>query len=327
MVKGVYVIAEIGINHEGSAERCAEMIRDARRSGADAVKLQTIDPDVCYVQGTESYKIFKGSTLTKDETSRMFEFAKQNNIDILTTCGDINTARWVDRLNPSGWKISSGLLTHTSFVRQVASFGRQMIMSTGLSSVSEIDEAVRVVESTGNTDITILQCTSLYPAPETKLNLSCIQSFSRRYPYKIGYSDHSEGIDAAFLSVAAGASVIEKHFTYDTSRCGYDHHISLEREGFSEMVKRIRLAEVMMGVEDKELDAEITNNRKRYLRTIVATRPLEEGDKLTEDNIGVKRPMPGKQGADPKLYELILGKEVKRSIGKDEPVAIEDIQL
>ena len=325
MVDGVYVIAEIGINHEGDIEACRRMIDLAVKSGANAVKLQTIDADLNYVKGTDSYKVFKASELTRDETTEMFRYAQELGIDIFTTCGDLATANWVNELNPAAWKVSSGLLTHIPMIKYLASFNRPMLISTGMATICEIDQAIKSIEETGNNDITIFQCTSQYPTPSEGVNLSSIKFLRERYGYDVGFSDHSIGDDAAFLSVGVGAIIIEKHFTFDSSRIGFDHAISLEPNEFSKMISRIRHAETLLGSYEKVV-GDITNKtRDKILRTIVALRKIKKGDILTPYNLGVKRPLPGKRGSEPIFLDNMIGKVSKRSFDIDEPVNIEDV--
>jgi len=321
----VYVIAEIGINHEGDVSKCQEMIDAACQAGADAVKLQTIDADANYVNGTESYAVFKDSELTQDETNDMFQYAKKLGVDIFTTCGDLPTAQWVDELNPVAWKISSGLLTHIPMIRALADFGRPMLISTGMAKISEIDQAIEVVKESGNNKISLFQCTSLYPAPPETLNLAVIKFLKDRYGYDVGFSDHSIGDDAAFLAVATGATMIEKHFTFDTKRLGFDHGVSLEHDGFRQLVKRIRLAELIMGTKDKVVGDLININRSKYLRTIVALKKITKGNVFDYENLGVKRALQGQLGYAPKYIEKLIGRTAARSISKGEPVMAEDV--
>jgi sialic acid synthase SpsE len=303
----VYVIAEIGINHEGNVEQCAKMIKAAAEIGVDAVKLQTIDADSNYVVGSESYKVFKGSELTREETANMFNLARENGIDVFTTVGDVGTAEWVEKLEPSCWKISSGLLTHIPMARHLASLKRPLLISTGMANVDDIDLAIETAKLTGNNDISLFQCTSLYPAPLDSLNLSTISWLKERYGYDVGFSDHSLGSDAAFLSVGAGATLIEKHFSLDPSQSGFDHKISLNIAGFKGMVERVRVAEKMMGTMQKEVSEAVNNTRMKYLRSVVATRSIMAGQKFSCENIGIKRTLPGNLGLAPKYFEFIIG--------------------
>jgi sialic acid synthase SpsE len=322
----VYIIAEIGINHEGDVEQCAKMINAAAEIGVDAVKLQTIDADSNYVVDSESYKVFKGSELTREETANMFNLARKNGIDMFTTVGDISTANWIEKLEPSCWKISSGLLTHIPMIRHLASLKRPLLISTGMANVDDIDLAIKTSQSVGNNDISLLQCTSLYPAPFDSLNLSTISWLKERYGYDVGFSDHSLGSDAAFLSVGSGATLIEKHFSLDHNQSGFDHKISLNIVNFKKMVGRVRIAEKMMGIMQKEVSEDISNTRMKYLRSVVATRSIMTGQKFSDKNIGIKRTLPGDLGLAPKYFESIIGSIATINIKSNQPIRQTDFK-
>jgi len=321
----VKIIAEIGINHEGSVEKCARMIKEAANVGVNAVKLQTIDADANYVVGSESYKIFKGSELTREETSDMFDLARAKGLEIFTTAGDIETIKWVEEFKPSCWKISSGLLTHIPMVRYLASLGRPLLVSTGMASVDDIDLAIETIRSTGNSNISLFQCTSLYPAPVDSLNLSTISWLKERYNCKVGFSDHSLGSDAAFLSVGAGATLIEKHFSLDNGRSGFDHKISLNPNGLKEMIGRIREAEQIMGEPIKYVSEPINKMREKFLRSVVAIDSILKGDIFSSENIGVRRTLSDKKGSEPKYFDTMLGLIAKKDFNVNDPITIEEI--
>ena len=321
----VKIIAEIGINHEGSVEKCARMIKEAANVGVNAVKLQTIDADANYVVGSESYKIFKGSELTREETSDMFDLARAKGLEIFTTAGDIETIKWVEEFKPSCWKISSGLLTHIPMVRYLASLGRPLLVSTGMASVDDIDLAIETIRSTGNSNISLFQCTSLYPAPVDSLNLSTISWLKERYNCKVGFSDHSLGSDAAFLSVGAGATLIEKHFSLDNGRSGFDHKISLDPNGLKEMIGRIRAAEQIMGEPIKYVSEPIKKMREKFLRSVVAIDSISKGDIFSSENIGVRRTLSDKKGSEPKYFDTMLGLVAKKDFNVNDPITIEEI--
>ena len=321
----VKIIAEIGINHEGSVEKCARMIKEAANVGVNAVKLQTIDADANYVVGSESYKIFKGSELTREETSDMFDLARAKGLEIFTTAGDIETIKWVEEFKPSCWKISSGLLTHIPMVRYLASLGRPLLVSTGMASVDDIDLAIETIRSAGNSNISLFQCTSLYPAPIDSLNLSTISWLKERYNCKVGFSDHSLGSDAAFLSVGAGATLIEKHFSLDNGRSGFDHKISLNPNGLKEMIGRIREAEQIMGEPIKYVSEPINKMREKFLRSVVAIDSISKGEIFSSENIGVRRTLSGKKGSEPKYFDTMLGLIAKKDFNVNDPITIEEI--
>jgi N,N'-diacetyllegionaminate synthase len=325
-INKTYIIAEIGINHEGDVNVCEKMVLAAAECGVDAVKLQTVDPGANYIKGAESYNIFKEAELTQNETSRIFTFAREHGLDIFTTSGDVETINWVDSLNPSHWKISSGLLTHIPIIKYLASLNRPLLISTGMASEEDIDLAVKTAKSTGNNNISLFQCTSIYPTPFDEVNLSAISWLKNKYKIPVGLSDHSNGDDAVFLSIAAGATLIEKHFSLDTNRAGYDHGVSLNKKGLKKMVERVRLAEIMMGNKKKVLSNEVKKTRDKFSRYIVATQSISVGDKFSTYNMGIKRTLPGVSGLEPKSYESIIGETSISNIRIDQPIQLKDFK-
>ncbi|MDC0476395.1 N-acetylneuraminate synthase family protein [Alphaproteobacteria bacterium] len=279
-----YVIAEIGINHEGSVDRCAEMVRASASAGADAIKLQTVDASRCYAPDTESYKVFSEAALTEAETANMFQLARDCGADVFTTSGDLQTLKWVDRLNPAAHKISSGLLSCTPIVKEACKFGRPVLISTGMSGTATIDQSVEIARQFG-CKTALFQCTSLYPCPIKKLNLSAIGGLSNRYRVPTGFSDHSLGVHMAPLAVAAGARLIEKHITFDKNRSGFDHSISLETNEFAKMVTLVRQAETAMGQADKTVDDVIARQAQQFERRLAAAHDLPAGHVLTIDDL------------------------------------------
>ena len=317
MKKKVFIIAEIGINHEGNINKCLKLIKKAKFAGADAVKLQTIDPANNYVSNSKSFEIFNKGILSIEETKKAFNYAKKNKIKIFTTCGDINTAKWVEKLNPIAWKISSGLIHHIPLISYLSKFKRTMILSTGIAKFEEVGTAVKAVRAKGNNKIVILQCTSNYPVRNENINLSKIRLFKKKYKCEVGFSDHSIGSDAAFLSVAAGATYLEKHFTLNKKSKGFDHKISLEPKEFKNMVHKIRLAEKMMGSKNLKLEKNILKIRNTLKRIIVAKKDIKKGDKLSEENLSIKRGFNAKKSLPPVMINKIIGKKSLKYAKKD----------
>ncbi len=324
----VVVIAEIGINHEGNVDTCARMIEAAVASGADAVKLQTIDADENYVRGTESHRIFSDSALSREDTYRMFELGRNLDVEVFTTCGDFATLDWVDQLNPSAHKISSGLFTNLPFIRRAAETGRTLLMSTGAAAADEIAESVKTVRDAGVVGVGLFQCTSLYPAPKESVNLANIPWLSRQFDLPTGFSDHTVGWEAAMLSVGAGACMIEKHFTLDQQRDGYDHHLSLEPQEFAALVEKVRQAETILGIAGKNLKEDEGAKALELHRVLVARKRIVAGEIFSRENLGLKRPLPGKLGLSPRDYERVLGQHASRDLEFDDPIteeAVEDL--
>ncbi len=316
----VLVIAEIGINHEGDAEVCARMVEAAVAAGADAIKLQTIDPDRNYVPGTESHRLFQTAVLSREQTARMFARTLELGAEPFTTVGDFATLEWVRRLDPSGYKISSGLLTCLPIVARVAATGRPLLMSTGMALPEDVDSAVKVARDAGARDLMLLQCTSLYPAPLDRLNLAAIGHLSERYGLLSGFSDHSVGSKAAALAVAAGAVAIEKHFSLDPSRPSFDHGISLDPHGFKQMVHEIRDAEAARGRVEHAILPDVREKRRlasRYLGTIA---PIAAGQFLTEANVGFLRLTDTNNALPAAAFDEILGTRAVTDLAPHAPL-------
>lgn len=320
------VIAEIGINHEGSFETCAEMIRAAAASGVSAMKLQTIDPDRNYVVGTESHDLFSKAQLSRDDTARAFDLARQLGIEPLTTAGDAETIEWVEQLEPAAHKVSSGLLTNSPVLETLASLGRSLLISTGMAEQQDIDEAVECIKTAGSPPFAIFQCTSLYPTPPARLNLRAIRLLGERYNVPTGLSDHSEGVRAASLAVAGGAAMIEKHFSLDPSRPSFDHRLSLDPAGLRELVQGVREADEMMGTGAKVLDEDEKDARRRFHRVLVATRDISAGEVLSASDVTPKRPLPGTTGLAPRFHRAVIGRVIVRDLKLDETISIQDLE-
>lgn len=314
------VVAEIGINHEGDAATCQELVRAAAQAGADAVKLQTIVADENYVPGTESYAIFGDAELSLEETGDMFALARDLGMEAFTTAGDAITLALVDGLQPAAHKISSGLLTHLPLIQQAAQTGRTVVISTGMAGLDEIDPAVRAAREARASGLVLLQCTSEYPAPPGTLNLAAIRTLETRFEVPVGFSDHSLGIDAPPLAVGAGAVMVEKHLTLDTSRRGFDHAISLPPDDFARMVERIRQAESMFGSGEKRPTPQEQANAERFRRSLVARREIPAGSTLERDDVGVMRTPPEIRGLPPSALETVIGMRSRRRLSRFEPL-------
>ena len=246
-----FVIAEIGINHGGDESRCAAMIEAAAAAGADAAKLQTVDADASYHPETESHRAFRGAALSRDALLRLMALAEQTGIVLFSTPGDLASLALIADVGMPAIKISSGLLTNTPLIRAAARTGRPLILSTGMADMSDVDAAVAAAGAGGCRAFALLQCTSLYPAPTEALNLRAMACMLGRYAVPVGYSDHHDGALAVVAAAAAGANLIEKHFTLDRSEAGADHAISLEADDFARMVQDIRSVEAMLGRDEK----------------------------------------------------------------------------
>jgi len=322
----VFIIAEIGINHEGRLAECVAMIDRAAAAGADAVKLQLVNADESYVPGTASYETFKRAELAEKEIETVFQHARQTGIDIFCTCGDFTSFETIERFDPPAYKVSSGLLTHIPLIERLAASGKALLMSTGMADVSLIQTAVDTATSAGAKNLGLFQCTSLYPAPPAALHLYAISYLEKRFNLSTGFSDHSKGTHAAPIAVAAGARMIEKHFSLDPGRRGFDHHISLDPGRFTEMVQAVRQVEKMMGIFDKiPVSAEKTCSNALH-RCIVAKRDIRFNQVLTDNDIGVMRVNAVDFGLPPAEFSRTLGKRTKRAVKRFTPINDEDLE-
>ena len=296
------------------------MITEAAKAGADAIKLQTIDPDENYLKNTLSHKIFSNAQLTKKEIGSLFKIAKNLGVDPFTTAGDFKTIDWVNELNPSAFKISSSLLTCLPIIKYIAKKKRPILISTGMANIREIELAVETAKKANAKSISILHCTSLYPTPTNKLNLATIGLLREKFNLQVGYSDHSLGSDVAKLAVAAGARIVEKHFTLDSKRKGFDHAISLEPPAFRKMVNEIRAMEKMLGKKEKIISKEEKQKIPNLRRYLVVKNDIEKGERFTEDNLGFCRIQGNKNSLEPKYFESVLGRRARKKISSQTPL-------
>jgi sialic acid synthase SpsE len=318
------VVAEIGINHEGDLASCLSMIDAAADAGADAIKLQTADPDENYVPGSESHSLYTSAFLGEPETRAAFVRAHAQGMEAFTTTG-LSTLDWIERLDPACYKISSSTLLHLPLIRRCAETGRSLILSTGMATAEDVDAAVSWVRSCGVESFVLMQCTSLYPAKSDTLDLAVIPALQKRYNVPVGFSDHSLGIDASPIAVALGARVIEKHFTLDPTREGFDHGISLAPSGFADMVEKIRTAEAMLGHREKRLLPEVAEVAKRMKRSLVARQEISAGSCFSIDNVGVMRVGRDSEALSPRDYFDLLGRTASRKVARWAPIVAEDL--
>ncbi len=307
------IIAEIGINHEGSPETCARMIEAAKRAGVTTVKLQTSNADEHYLPDTESYNIYKSSALDPAVTAEMFEYAKCLGLDIFTTCGDMETLAYIEKLRPSAYKISSGMLGNLPMIREFALTGRPLLFSSGMSTLEDLDLAIGSAVDAGAKHLAVMQCVSLYPAKAEQMNLRAMKMLESRYHAPSGLSDHSLGIEVSCLAVAAGAHVIEKHFSLDPTRDGFDHGISLDESGFNELVMGVRRVESILGDGVKRLDPEELLSQQKYARFLVLKRDVCAGEILGRDDLSIKRVKAETNGLRSILFDAVLGAKILKN--------------
>lgn len=326
-----FIIAELSANHGGDLGIAKETVRAAKRAGADAIKLQTYTADTITLnvrndnfkinQGTAwdgqyFYDLYKGASLPWEWHEELFAVAKEEGLICFSSPFDRTAVDFLEKLDAPIYKIASFEITDIPLIEYAASKGKPMIISTGIATLEDIELAIEACKREGNHDITILKCTSAYPADPEDANLITIPDIIKRFKVNSGLSDHTLGIEAPVVAVSLGAKVIEKHFILNKSIGGADAHFSLDEMEFKKMVEAVRMAEKMMG----KVDYDLTEKKKKsryFSRSLFITEDVVKGDIITEDNVRSVRPG---IGMHPKYYKDILGKKFSESAEKGTPL-------
>jgi len=328
---GVLIIAEAGVNHNGSLELAKKLVEKAKEAGADAIKFQTFKvkevispkaPMADYQKknlGKEmsQLEMIKKLELSYEDFKILKNYCDELGITFLSSPFDVESARFLADLGLELFKIPSGEITNYPLLREIGSYKKKVILSTGMADLGEIEDALDVLIASGTKreDITVLHCTSEYPAPYEEVNLRAMLTIKEAFKVRVGYSDHTEGIEISIAAVALGAEVIEKHFTLDRNLPGPDHKASLEPHQFQKMVESIRHVEMALGNGIKKPSPSELKNKKLVRKSIVARRNIKKGEIFTEENITTKRP---EGGLSPMMWEEVLGKRAPRDFEKDE---------
>jgi len=333
----VYIIAEIGSNFDGSMERAKMLIDFAKDCGADAVKFQCFTPDkIISKEGFDKlrlgfqakweksvYEVYKSAEFPREWHDELFNYATKNGLHFLSSPYDKEAADILDELGVPGFKIGSGDITWHEMLRYIAKKEKPIILSTGASTIAEIDEALKAIRSEGNDDIILLQCVTNYPSHFESANIRAMKAMGELFDVLVGYSDHTPGIVIPLGAVSLGACVIEKHFTDDKTRAGPDHPFAMNVREFKEMVDSIRTLEKAFGSPVKGLYEEEKETLILQRRCLRAAKDIAKGSKITEHLIDVLRP--AKDALEPKYKETIIGREVKVDMKKGDPFTWEKI--
>lgn len=327
----VLVIAEAGVNHNGSLELALELVKKAAWAGADIIKFQTFKAELCVSQYAEKAEYQKETTGSADNQLKLLkklelsdqdfyeinEKCKACNIQFMSTPFDPISVLFLKNMQMPYWKIPSGEITNLPYLEAIGKLQQPVIMSTGMSSREEIAAALQVLKKQGTEEIILLHCTTEYPAPYEEVNLKAMRTMEEQFHCPIGYSDHTKGITIPIAAVAMGAAVIEKHFTLDCNMTGPDHKASLEPEELRRMIKQIRFVEKAMGDGIKRPTESEKKNIPAARKSIVASEDIKEGQQFTEQNLAVKRPG---TGITPMRWHEIIGTKAKRNFKKDEMI-------
>ena len=329
----VFIIAEAGVNHNGSLETAKRLIDVASEAGADAVKFQTFKAEKLVCKNTRKaeyqmnttdasetqYDMLKKLELTDIMHKELMAYCEKRNILFLSTPFDMDSIDYLNGIGITMMKIPSGEITNYPYLKKIAQTHKPVILSTGMSTLEEVREAIEVLNKNGSEDLTVLHCNTEYPTPFNDVNLEVLHTLRDELGVKVGYSDHSMGIEIPIAAVAMGATVIEKHFTLDKGMKGPDHKASLEPEELRAMIRAIRNVEKALGSGLKEPSKSEIKNKVIARKSIVAMTDIAEGDILTEENLTTKRPA---NGISPMLWEKVIGTAAKRDFKKDELIEI-----
>lgn len=326
-----YIIAEAGVNHNGSLELAFQLIEAAREAGADAVKFQSFKADKLVSskaekaeyqkQTTEAresqYEMIKKLELSLDDHYKLIEYCKKVGIQFLSSPFDLDSIDLLDELRLDIFKIPSGEIINLPYLRKIGKLNKNVILSTGMCDLGEIEDALDVLVENGTdiNKITVLQCNTEYPTPYEDVNLNAMLTIKNSFGVKVGYSDHTQGIEVPIAAVALGAEVIEKHFTLDKNMEGPDHKASLVPNELKEMVFAIRNIEKSLGSGIKKASKSELKNKPIARKSLVAVKEIKKGELFTEENVGIKRPG---NGISPMRWDEVIGKISKKDFSIDD---------
>lgn len=333
-MKHVLIIGEAGVNHNGSMEMAKQLIDAAAVAGVDYVKFQTFKAEKLVTKEAKQaeyqqrnakddsqYAMLKKLELSEAQHEELIAYCKEKGVKFLSTAFDMESVEYLHSLKLGLWKIPSGEITNYPYLKAIAQYGEPVILSTGMCEMEDVQNAVNVLCKYGlkKEQITVLHCNTEYPTSMQDVNLKAMLAIKDEVEVKVGYSDHTQGIEVPIAAVALGAEVIEKHFTLDRMLPGPDHKASLEPNELKAMVDAIRNIEQALGDGQKHVSASEEKNKAIARKSIVAAKDIKKGEFLTEDNLTTKRPG---TGISPMRWEEVIGTKAIRDFAKDELIEI-----
>lgn len=329
----VFIIAEAGVNHNGKLGLAKSLVDKAKEAGADCIKFQTfvshklVSKDAAKADYQKAQKgavesqlaMLQKLELSFKDFIKLKEYCDARTIKFLSTAFDFDSINFLNKLGMRIWKVPSGEITNLPYLIKVASMHQPIFLSTGMSTIDEIQIAVDLLNQNGCGNITLLHCTTEYPAPYPDVNLRAMQTLKEVFNLPVGYSDHTKGIEVAVAAVALGATVIEKHFTLDCNMEGPDHKASLEPDELARMVSAIRNVEQAMGTSKKLPTKSEMKNMEIVRKSIVASRSIKQGEVLSENNLTVKRPG---TGISPMRWFEVIGQKAIKDFEEDELIVL-----
>ena len=336
-MKHVLIIAEAGVNHNGSIETAKKMIDKAVDADVDIIKFQTFKSEKLVSKSAQQAEYQKkniGSSsdnsqlnmlkkleLSHSDHKELIEYCNQKGIKFFSTAFDLGSVDYLHSLNLGLWKIPSGEITNYPYLKKIAQFGEPVILSTGMCEMQDIEAALKVLTDNGlsKDKISILHCNTEYPTPFKDVNLLAMNELKDRFVVRVGYSDHTKGIEVPIAAVALGAEIIEKHFTLDRNMEGPDHKASLEPDELKAMVSAIRNIELALGGGHKTVSESERKNIAVARKSIVAAKNIKAGEVFNENNLTVKRPG---NGISPMDWEKVIGKTAKKDFAEDQLIEL-----
>lgn len=328
-----FIIAEAGVNHNGSFEIAKKLVDVAKEAGVSAVKFQTYHTEEIVTSKSKKasyqnrakektqYEMLKSLELSFYEFRKLKEYCDKREIEFMSTPYDIKSVEFLNKIVRI-FKIASADLINKPLIEAVAKTKKQVILSTGMAKLGEIERTISLINHLGNKDIILLHCTTSYPTPYGQVNMNVLHTLKKAFSLPVGYSDHTLGIEIPIMAVSLGAKVIEKHFTLDPTMEGPDHFASLNPNGLKKMVETIRNIEKAFGSERKEITGEEKKNIYFMRRSIHASRDIQKGKIISYDDTKIKRPF---DGIEPWFLDFIIGKKIKNDVKKDETLKWEDL--
>ncbi|CZR10831.1 N-acetylneuraminate synthase [Trichococcus flocculiformis] len=329
----VFIIAEAGVNHNGDMEIAKKLIEEGAKAGVDAVKFQTFKAETLVAKSAKKAEYQKNTTDQEESQYEMLKkleldygvheelmsYAKDKGVMFLSSAFDLESIDLLVELGLDLFKIPSGEITNLPYLRKIAQTNKKVVLSTGMSTLGDIEKALEVLRENGASDIVVLHCNTEYPTPMEDVNLKAMNGIRNAFQVEVGYSDHTLGIEIPTAAVALGATMIEKHFTLDKTMEGPDHKASLEPDELKAMVKAIRNLEVALGDGVKRLSNSEKKNMAIARKSLVAKVDIAEGEVFSEDNLTIKRPG---TGLSPMEWDYVMGLPARRAYQADEVITL-----
>lgn len=334
MTEKVFMIAEVGVNHDGKLENALKLVDAAIDAGADAVKFQTFNAEELVTRDCKTadhqkksgmdnqFDLLKSEELNLDEFVELKNYCDKKKIEFISTPYDVKSVKVLDDMGVKQFKVASAEIVNKPLLTAIAKTEKPILLATGMANLGEIERAVNYIRDVGSNPLTLLHCTSSYPAPYDQVNMNFLTTLKNIFDYRIGYSDHTRGCEIAVMAVAMGATVIEKHFTLDKNIVGPDHWASAEPAEFKQMVDAVRNVEKAFGTHKKVLTENEQKNILYMRRSMHSVKDIKKGEKISIGDVKILRK---NDGLSPWLLDIVVGKKASRDIKNGQPITWDDL--